>query len=89
MNDDLKIDVDVMLALAEEDYLYGAGDIALRVEQIGADPSSFPKLEWVRIVGKQIYWNGVEIPRDVMVRVASIQKSFRPPEWRPTQDPHR
>jgi hypothetical protein len=74
-----------VLALDEQDYLYGCGTLALRVERLGADPRSFPKLEWVRIVGQEIGWNGSETPRDVMVRVEAIGRSLRPADWRPSR----
>jgi hypothetical protein len=87
--DAIEIGPGVILALDEADYLYGAGFVALRVEQLGADPGSFPKLEWVRVVGRQIHWNGTEEHRDVMVRTAAIPRSLRPPTWRPPRYPTR
>jgi hypothetical protein len=67
----------LILDLAEQDYAYGVGRLTLRIETLGADPASFPKLEWVRVVGDEIWWDGSTRPRDVMVRVAAIAGSLR------------
>lgn len=72
-----------VLALEEPDYLYGVGTLVLRIERLGADPALLRSLEWVRVVGQQVHWDGREAPRDVMVRVAAIGRSRRPADWRP------
>lgn len=72
-----------MLHLAEQDYLYGSGPLALRIDRLGVDPASLPKLEWVRVVGQEVWADGTVRPRDVMVRVAAIAGSLRPANWLP------
>lgn len=72
-----------MLYLAEPDYLYGVGPLALRVDRLGVDPATLPKLEWVRVVGQEVWPDGSVRPRDVMVRVAAIARSLRPADWLP------
>jgi len=67
-----------VLLLAEQDYCYGTGVLKLRVESLGADLGSLPRLEWVRIVGRQIYPDGSEQPREVMARVSALSKSVLP-----------
>ena len=74
---------DLVLSLSEQDYLYGVGPLALRIERLGVDPSSLPKLEWVRVVGQEVWSDGSVRPRDVMVRVAAITRSLRPVGWLP------
>lgn len=74
-----------VLWLGEQDYCYGNGALVLCVDKLGADPRSFRKLEWVRVVGREVSWDGTEQPRDVMVRVAAIQGALRPPGTRPPQ----
>ncbi|MFC4109171.1 hypothetical protein [Micromonospora zhanjiangensis] len=54
-----------MVHLREADYLYGSGDLTLRVTQTSArldDP------EWVDLTGIRILWNG-DRAGEMMVRV--------------------
>lgn len=80
---DLQFGPGAVLLLGEQDYCYGYGPLVLCVDKLGADPRSFRRLEWVRVVGREVSWDGAEQPRDVMVRVAAIQGSLRPPGTRP------
>jgi hypothetical protein len=83
MSGDLRCGPGVVLAIAEEDYCYGVGMLVLRVEEFGAHPSSFPKLEWVRVAGTEVRWDADGEWRQVMVRVGAIRGAIRPPTWRP------
>lgn len=72
-----------VLSIAEADYCYGRGTLTLRIEKIGADPRSFSKLEWVRVVGVEIGWDADRERREVMVRVSALPRAMRPPDFRP------
>lgn len=77
--------VGAVLDLAEADYMYGFGRLALKVAQIGADLAAFPQLEWVTLVGRELSWDGTEGQRrEVTVRVAAVKNSLRPDAWLPT-----
>jgi hypothetical protein len=59
-----------VLVLAEADYLYGAGRLILRVEQIDrASPITYGSEVWYLVRGTQISWHGDDIcSREVFVR---------------------
>lgn len=78
-----QIGPDTVLALDEPDYLYGLGTLVLRIDRLLADPLTLRSVEWVRVTGRQIHWDGSETPRDVMVRVAALGRARRPVGWRP------
>lgn len=78
-----QIGPNTVLALDEPDYLYGVDTLVLRIARIGADLVALRSLEWVRVTGRQIHWDGSETPRDVMVRVAALGRARRPVGWRP------
>ncbi len=82
MDGDLHLGSDIVLELAEADYLYGSGPLALRVVD-GPHVGSLSRLEWLRIVGRQVLGDGSETPCDVVVRVSAIQHALRPATWRP------
>jgi hypothetical protein len=68
-----------VLSLGEADYCYGSGTLILRVEELGADPSSFRRLEWVRIVGREVLATGDDgARRVVMARVAVLANAILP-----------
>ena len=76
----------VFLVLGEQDYCYGLGTLTLRLEQLGADPRSLSKLEWVRVVGREIHPDGTAgAERDIMARVAALPRAKRPADWQPPQ----
>lgn len=68
------------LEIAEADYCYGVGTLRLRVVHCTADLLQLPELEWVRIVGREIRWDGSEADRDreVVVRVSALPAAVRP-----------
>lgn len=83
MSGEQRLGPGAVLALSEEDYCYGRGVLVMRVKVLGADPASFRRLEWVRIVGSEVLWDVDGEDRDVMVRVTAIPRSLRPARWRP------
>ena len=75
-----------ILALAESDYCYGLGPLAVRVESLGADPGSFHRLEWVRVRGREVLPSGdIGGEVDVLARVAALESAVRPQTFRPSQ----
>ncbi|HEX8346069.1 MAG TPA: hypothetical protein VF657_15220 [Actinoplanes sp.] len=73
----------VVLDLAEPDYLYGTGPLRLRLAT-PLDTQRLAQLEWVRLIGDEIRWNGEITPgRDVNVRVSAIRAAIRPAGWLP------
>jgi hypothetical protein len=78
MSGDQLSEPDMVLTLAEADYCYGTGPLTMRIDDIGADPTTFRRLEWVRVTGREIWPDGTEHPREVMARVSAIQRSLRP-----------
>jgi hypothetical protein len=74
-----------VLDLAEADYMYGAGRLALKVEKIGADPAQYRALEWLFLIGRELHRDGrVGDERYATVRVSAIDAALRPAEWLPT-----
>jgi hypothetical protein len=74
-----------VLDLAEADYMYGAGRLALKVEKIGADPAQYRAMEWVFLIGRELHWDGrVGEERYATVRVSAIDDALRPAGWLPT-----
>lgn len=85
-----------VLDLGEPDYLYGTGPLRLRLAT-PLDTQRLARLEWVRLIGDEIRWNGeIEPNRDVNVRVSAIRAAVRPVGWLPEsarefqrkQEPH-
>jgi hypothetical protein len=75
-----------VLDLSEQDYLYGAGRLVLDVTAVGADITRYPRLEWLRVTGDEIRWNGADAgERTIMVRVEALRRAVRPRGWRPTR----
>jgi hypothetical protein len=63
------------ICLPEADYCYGCGLLTIRVTEVDADLAHFPALEWVRLRGVVILWDGTDgDERDVLVRVAALRK---------------
>lgn len=73
----------VVLDLGEPDYLYGVGPLRLRLAT-PLDTQRLAQVEWVRLIGDEIRWNGeIEPNRDVMVLVSAIRAAIRPVGWLP------
>jgi hypothetical protein len=67
-----------VIRVPEADYAYGLGELTLRVTHV--DPDPHPELEWLRIRGIEIRWDGTDGKnRDVLVRVSALCKSRHPP----------
>ena len=65
------IEPGTVLRLAERDYLYGAGDVRIRVEM---PVPVHPRLEWVTLHGTRLLADGRETGLvTVLARVAAIQ----------------
>jgi hypothetical protein len=63
------------ICLPEADYCYGRGPLTIRVTEVDADLTRFPALEWVRVRGVVILWDGTDgDEREVLVRVAALRK---------------
>jgi hypothetical protein len=84
--DTAEIETGTVLVLAEADYCYGVGPLTLRVTELGADPASFPRLEWVRVVGHEMFPDQNGGPREVMARVAALAASVQPARPSATHD---
>ena len=71
------------LVIPEQHYCYGVGTLTLRLTEPVAPPH--PNAEWLRVVGREIDWRGVEAatPREVLVRVAAIPFALKPANWTP------
>jgi hypothetical protein len=66
------------ICMPEADYCYGRGLLTIRVTEVDADLARFPVLEWVRLRGVVITWNGTDgDERDVLVRVAALRRQQR------------
>ena len=64
------IEPGTVVYVAEADYLYGVGDIRLRVE---APVPVHPNLEWVSVHGTRLLSDGRQTgPVRVLVRVAAL-----------------
>lgn len=63
------------ICMPESDYCYGHGQLMMRVTEVDADLARFPALEWVRVRGVVILWDGTDgDERDILVRVAALRK---------------
>jgi hypothetical protein len=59
-----------VLTIPEAHYLYGLGDLVLRVTEVGA-VQRLPDGQWLRLRGVQVAWDGTEArERDVLVRLS-------------------
>jgi hypothetical protein len=66
------IQVGDVIRIPEAHYLYGVGVLTMRVTA-EADLDRHPGLEWIRLRGVQIRWDGSDGDnRDVLVRVAAL-----------------
>ncbi len=63
-----------VLRIPEAHYLYGSGELVLRVTHVDPGLDRYPGLEWVRVKGVEVGWDGSDgQPRDVMIRVAVLR----------------
>jgi hypothetical protein len=64
-----------VIEVAEEHYLYGTGVLRMRVTAVRSDPVRHPGLEWIRLRGVEIRWDGSDGPeREVLVRLKALRK---------------
>jgi hypothetical protein len=69
------VSVGQVLRIPEAHYLYGTGLLVLRVTEVDPDLGRVRGLEWVRIRGVEIRWDGKDgEAREVMVRVAALAR---------------
>lgn len=65
-----------VIEIPEAHYMYGQGDLKLRVTWV--PERLHPQEEWVRLRGVEIRWNGEDGgPRDIFVRVAALPEIVR------------
>ncbi len=63
-----------VLKIPEAQYLYGLGDLVLRVTEVGA-VQRLPDGDWLKLKGVQVAWNGAELKeRQVLVRLSGLTK---------------
>jgi hypothetical protein len=63
-----------VLRIPEAHYLYGSGELVLRVTHVDPNLDRYPRLEWVRVRGIEVCWDGSDgQPREVMIRVAVLR----------------
>jgi len=68
------VSIDQVLRIPEAHYLYGTGQLVLRVTHIDPDLTLYPSLEWAGIRGVQLDEGGrTGSVRQVMVRVAWLR----------------
>lgn len=72
-DDDLLIGA--QLLLAEEAYMFGAGQIRFEVTSIG-DAYDYGGFGWVELHGHELFDSG-KIPRVVSVRVAALHEALK------------
>lgn len=69
----VRIRVGHIITIPEEHYCYGVGPLKMRVTRVEQNPP--PGVEWLRVLGVEIRWNGEDGPmRDVLVRVSAFPK---------------
>lgn len=62
-----------VIRVPEADYAYGLGVLTLRVTHV--DPDPHPNLEWLRVAGTEIRWDGTDgRQRDVLIRVSALRR---------------
>lgn len=67
-----------VLKIPEAHYLYGQGDLVLRVTEVGTVQPA-PDGDWLRLKGVQLAWNGVELgEREILVRLSGLKRQPRP-----------
>jgi hypothetical protein len=63
-----------VLRVPEPDYMYGVGPLTLRVTAVDAEANARPELEWVRLQGVELRWDGSEgMHREVQVRRTALR----------------
>lgn len=61
-----------LLRVREADYLYGRGDITMRVRATG-EVRRLPDGDWLTVRGTEIGWDGTEVgERQILVRMSSF-----------------
>jgi hypothetical protein len=67
-----------VVTIPEQHYLYGTGELILRVTAV---PVVLPRgAEWVAVRGVEVRWDGRDGPaREVLVRVAALPEITRSP----------
>jgi len=61
-----------VLKIPEAHYLYGLGDLVLRVTEVGT-VQRMPDGDWLKLKGVQLAWNGTEMrEREVLVRLSGL-----------------
>jgi hypothetical protein len=65
------------LLIAERDYMYGVGDLRLRVETVDrTHPVAYDGEPWYRVIGIEVRRDGLELGRrDVLVRGRTLRPS--------------
>jgi hypothetical protein len=81
--------VGAVLELADDDYRYGTGRLAIRLTEVTVDPRLLPATEeWVEVQGIAMYPAAEAAqPRYVAIRVSAIPGALRKPGWRPPHYP--
>ncbi len=68
------IQVGQVLRIPESHYLYGLGELRLRVTKVGS-VQRLPDGDWLRVVGVQLGRDGSELrEREVLVRVSGVRR---------------
>ena len=63
-----------VLKIPEAHYLYGLGDLMLRLTEVGT-VQRMPDGDWLKLKGVQLAWNGTELKeRQVLVRLSGLTK---------------
>jgi hypothetical protein len=63
-----------LLRIPEAHYLYGRGELVLRVTRTGA-AVALTDGDWLAVTGIPVAWNGTDLPeREVLLRVAYLQR---------------
>jgi hypothetical protein len=73
-----QISVGQTLRIPEAHYLYGVGELALRVTDVDPDLARYSSLEWAGVRGIEVRRDGKDgDQRHVMVRVAWLNANAR------------
>ena len=63
-----------VLEIPEDRYLYGVGELRLRVTEVGRVQRMLDG-DWLHVKGVQIAWNGAELKeREVLVRLRAVSR---------------
>jgi hypothetical protein len=73
-----------VLRVPEAHYLYGTGELVLRVTTVDPDLARYTGLEWAGVRGVEVRWDGSDgDQRHVMVRVDWLKANAARPSARP------